>query len=122
MVVPRSQLDSLPQEPVYLPLSAWHYNLLYALEQLHTTPQHLQLLIATPGGAASLFSLVLAKFLSLAPALVSSTQLLVDNHLAACPSKVAACTPGHNQITGFTPTDCEPRNSTYPCKVPEARI
>lgn len=94
-------------------LSALLYNLLYVLEQLHSTPQHLQLLIATPGGAASLFSLVLAKFRSLAPALVSGAQLLVDNHLAARPSKVPAYVPGHGQLTGFTLA--EARSTTEPC-------
>lgn len=85
MVVPTSQPTSLPQGPVYFPLSASLYNLLYVLEQLHSTPQHLQLLFATPGGAASLFSLVLDKFWSLASALVSGAQLLRCASLCARP-------------------------------------
>ncbi|PKU46030.1 hypothetical protein llap_3650 [Limosa lapponica baueri] len=123
MVVPRNQPNLLPQEPVYFPLSASLYNLLYVLEQLHSTPQHLQLLFATPGGAVSLLSLVLAQFQSLAPALVSGTQLLADNHLAAHPSKVPAYVPGHGQRTGFTLAEArsttEPCNSVHPANSPK---
>ena len=122
-LVPRSQPASLPQEPVCLPLTALLYSLLYVLEQLHSTPQHLQLLIATPGGAASLLSLFLAKFWSLSPALVSGMQLVVENHLAARPSKVPACVPGHGQLTGFrTPaaqSTTEPYDSVRPANSPK---
>lgn len=112
-MVPRSQPASLPQELLYLLLSALLYNLLYVLEQVHSTPQYLQLLMATPGGAASLFSLVPAKFRILAPALASGTQLLVDNRLAARPSEVPAYVPDHGQVTGFTPVRAQ--STTEPC-------
>lgn len=64
MVVPGCQPVLLLQAPVRLPLSALLYNLLYVLEQLHSTPQNLHLLIAAPGSAVSLFSPVLGKFRS----------------------------------------------------------
>lgn len=61
MAVPRCQPVLLLQGHAFLPLSALLYNLLYVLEQLHSTPH---LLIATPGSAVSLFSPVLGKLWS----------------------------------------------------------
>lgn len=98
MVVPTCQPVLLLQGPVFLPLSALLYNLLYVLEQLHST----HLLIATPGNSVSLFSPVLEKFLELAPVLGSGTQFLVHSHLVAHPSQVPPLVPGHGQLISHT--------------------
>lgn len=89
----RSHGPSLPRELcICLSLPCFITHLFYVIEHLHSLPQHLQPLAATPEVTVSVFSLVLTKFQSLAPALVSRTPLLVD--IICCLDEVRACVPG----------------------------